>query len=127
MAAGVWAYGRCTRQPPQTNQKEKPMGMSTHIIGIKPPDDHWKRMKAAWDACVEAGIEPPKSVIDFFGDDEPDEKGVVVELEETDSYGNYLDSSIAKPWRNEYSSEGFEVDIRHLPKDVKIIRFYNSW
>lgn len=28
------------------------MGMSMHVVGYKPADEHWKKMKAAWDACA---------------------------------------------------------------------------
>lgn len=95
------------------------MGMSTHVVGIKPSDAKWKRMKEAYDACEAAGVVPPAAVLDFFGVEEPDEKGVVVELEETDCVQEYHD--------DRGTSAGFEVDVTKLPDDVKIVRFFNSW
>ena len=95
------------------------MGMSTFVIGIKPPDDHWRRMKAAWDACKQAGIEPPDSVVRFFGGEEPDEKGVVVYL----SLSAHLS---LRQWKSD-PAEGYEVDLTKLPNDVTTHRFYNSW
>lgn len=91
--------------------------METRVVGIKPPDEKWKAMKKVWDACSEAGVEPPVEVLEFFGDEDPDDAGVVVGLG---------DHSCVKEYRAEMQ-QGFEIVIDALPKDVKIIRFYNSW
>ena len=56
------------------------MSMSTHVIGFKPPDEKWKKMKKVWDTCQEAGIDAPKEVVEFFNDCPPDEAGVEVEI-----------------------------------------------
>jgi len=93
------------------------MGMSTHVIGIKPPDEVWKKMKAAWDACESAGVPIPESVVDFFDGETPDEAGVVLPLNRHECVKRY----------NCDSQEGFEVDVSKLPVDVKIVRFVNSW
>jgi hypothetical protein len=93
------------------------MSMSTHVVGFKPPDDKWKKMKAIWDSCEEAGIEPPKAVSKFFEDTPPDESGVEIELEEHDCVSEY----------NDDSCNGFEIDVKKLPPDVTVIRFYNSY
>lgn len=89
------------------------MGMSTNVIGFRPPDQKWKDMKAVWDSCERANAEIPDEVYDFFNGEPPDEKGVEVAIP-------------IEEWSNEAGS-GFEVEISKLPKDVKIIRFYNSW
>ena len=96
------------------------MGMSTHILGIKPPDEKWQKMKAAWDACDAAGITPPREVSDFFGGECPDESGVRVELQ----YPKLHPS--VQEWRGNATS-GYEVDLRKLPPDVTVLRFFNSW
>lgn len=101
------------------------MGMSTRVIGIKPPDDQWRKMKAAYDACEAAGISPPGEVEAFFGGERPDEKGVVVELQRYEQ-GKKVYHPCCQPWDGEESS-GFEIDITKLPPDVKVLRFYNSW
>ena len=91
------------------------MGMSTNIVGFKPPDEQWKKMKKVYDVCVETGVKIPSEVDDFFEGEPPDDAGVEADI---------------KNFVNEYSNEssnGFEVDITKLPKDIKIIRFYNSW
>lgn len=106
------------------------MSMSTHVIGIKPPDETWKKMKTAWEACEAAGIDPPKEVLAFFDHVKPDERGVVVDLKyfcnpESEPKKTDLHPAVTK-YKAEMQ-EGFEVDVTKLPLDVKIIRFYNSW
>jgi len=94
------------------------MGMSTHVVGFKPPDDKWKKMKAVYDACQKAGINPPEEVFNFFGgSSEPDDQGVEVAIQKL-------------PCTKKFSSEskqGFEIDLKKLPPDVTVIRFYNSY
>lgn len=89
------------------------MGMSTHVIGFIPPDDRWREMKGAWDACEKAGIPIPKSVQSFFNDEPPDSAGVEVEI-------------AVREWSNDYAN-GYELDLGDVPAAVKTIRFYNSW
>ena len=91
------------------------MSMSTHLIGIIPPNDMWKNMKAIWDSCEVANIKIPSEVLAFFDDTPPDDAGVMIDLE-----------TIAKPYHTD-SAEGFELDVDKIPKHVKTIRFYNSW
>ena len=89
------------------------MSMSTHVLGFRPPDEKWLAMQAVWDACTAAGIEVPKSVDAFFGGMPPDKSGVEVEIL---CHGYHDDGR-----------DGFEIDIRELPKDVTVLRFFNSW
>lgn len=92
------------------------MGMSTHVVGIIPPDDVWKKMKAAYDSCVAAGVSIPGEVDQFFNGETPDPAGVVVEL----------GAPCVEKWSDD-SRSGFEVDVTKLPPHVRIVRFYNSW
>lgn len=89
------------------------MGMSTHVVGFKPPDEKFMKMLAAWKACEAAGVDPPKDVRKFFNDGQPDEAGVEVVVKATEWHGD--------------EGDGFEVDLRTIDPDVKIIRFFNSW
>jgi hypothetical protein len=91
------------------------MGMSTHIVGIVPPDESWKQMKAVYDACLEAGVRAPPEVTDFFGGERPDHSGRTIDLRA--NCRKYQDSD----------SEGYEIDIAAIPSHVKTLRFYNSW
>jgi hypothetical protein len=77
-------------------------------------------MKAAWDACRAAGVDPPETVEDYFNGEPPDEAGVEVGEEDLKILG-----AITKYDAEMY--DGFEVHVDKLPKDVKIIRFYNSY
>jgi hypothetical protein len=88
--------------------------MSSHVVGFRPPDEKWQQMKKIWDACEAAGVNPPYEVTEFFNDCAPDPAGVEVGI-------------LHSEWRSSTSAEGYEVDIRKLPKDVTVIRFFNSW
>ena len=58
------------------------MGMSTHVVGFKPADDKWKKMKAVWDACSDADSEIPQSVDKFFDGQYPgDNPGMAVNID----------------------------------------------
>jgi len=89
------------------------MSMSTHVIGFKPPDEKWNKMKAIYDACEVAGVPIPSEVDDFFDGEGPDPAGVEVKL-------------TPREWQDDMR-QGYEIDIDSLPKGVKTIRFYNSW
>lgn len=95
------------------------MSVSTHVVGFKPPDDTWKKMKAVWDSCEAAGIRIPKEVCEYFNDTTPDDSGVVITLEKHPCCKKYNNTNQAE--------EGIEITLSDLPKDVKIIRFYYSW
>ncbi len=94
--------------------------MSSHVVGIQSPDSaKYKKMKAAWDACVAAKINVPDELYHFFGEDGPPddcEEGIVVELPE-DAVTKYVANM----------RDGFDIDLSFLPKDIKKIRFYNSY
>ncbi len=91
------------------------MSVSTHVYGIRPPDDTWRRMKAIWDACQAANIDPPEEVADFFDETSPDPAGVIVALD-----------TVAREWRDDMK-DGFEIDLADLPAGVKTLRFVNSY
>lgn len=89
------------------------MGMSTHVVGFRAPDEDWHKMKAIWDACEAAQIKVPEEVRYYFGHEAPDPSGVEVDVP-------------THEWNNEYA-EGFEIKIAEIPKGLTSIRFYNSW
>ena len=92
------------------------MSMSTHIVGFRPADAKWKKMKAVWDACEAARTEIPKEVFNFFGESPPGDKpGAEVDIK-----------TALREWSDETRS-GYELDLEKLPTDVKVLRFYNSW
>lgn len=89
------------------------MGMSSDVIGFRPPDDRWKKMKDVYDACEAAGVPIPSEVDGFFGCEEPDPRGVEIEIP-------------AEKWEDEYR-QGFEITVSDIPAGCTVIRFYNSW
>lgn len=91
--------------------------MGTYVVFFKPPDEKWEQMKAVWDACEKAGIDPPDEVTDFFDGEPPDEEGVRSNGEEHES---------VEEWNDAHSS-GYKVNVTKLPKDVRYIIFKNSW
>jgi hypothetical protein len=96
------------------------MGMSTHIVGIKPPDETWIKMKNVYDACKAAGLSIPMEVENYFEDEKPDPRGVVIWLDN-------IRNPAVTTWDDGSSAQGVEVDLTKLPKDIKILRFFNSW
>jgi hypothetical protein len=96
------------------------MGMSTHVVGFRPPDEKWKAMAAVWDSCKAAGIEPPREVSEFFDWREPDSNGV--EIKET----ALTKAGAVREWHDDCRS-GYEIDVSKLPPDVTVVRVYNSW
>lgn len=84
-----------------------------HVIGFKPPDEKWEKMKAVWDSCDKADMPQPAEVLEFFNYETPDDMGVEVDLDEEE-------------WSDE-NRQGFQIHLDKIPKDVKIIRFYLNY
>lgn len=89
--------------------------MSTHVVGIKPPDEKFEQMLEIYQSCEKAGVSIPKEVLEFFNYEEPDEAGVIVNIQDTSAVDDLGGNS------------GYEVDVTLLPPDIKIIRFFNSY
>lgn len=105
------------------------MGVSTYIVGIKPADEKWKQMKAIWDACAKADVAIPDEVDEFFDGEEPDDEGVVVPLGSLyrikDLGDRQTEDGLSYYQRD--GTSGFELELSKLPKDIKKLRFYNSY
>lgn len=93
------------------------MGMSTHVVAIRPPDERWIEMKKVWDSCEKAGVDVPDKVMSFFNHEAPDETGVLIDIERGPAVSVFEDDC----------KNGFEVDLATLPPDVKKLRFWNSY
>ncbi len=98
------------------------MSMSTYVVGFREPDEKWLKMKAIWDACRLADVDPPDEVETFFGHTRPDAAGVLVAIG-----ANYGDLHPCCTPFNADAAQGFEVDISKLPTQITKLRFYNSW
>ena len=120
------------------------MGMSTHVKGIIPKDDEeFQGMKIILETCIEQEIHPPREVLDYFDLEviapRSEDMASATEIKEEDYYdleeiadkkGVIVKDDIMKAAIEEYSEDmgsGYDVDIRKLPFNIKIIRFYNSW
>jgi len=92
------------------------MGMSSRVEFFQPADKEWDDKKSVYNACVHAGIDIPEEVCQFFNWETP---------------GECLGKEVKVPEAiSDYSSEmtsGFEVELSKLPKQVKFIRFINSF
>jgi hypothetical protein len=88
----------------------------TFVVGFRPPDETYSRMKVSYDCHCELDRDPPHQVRDYFGlMGWPDEAGAEAPR------GDGL-----REWEG-CMSAGYEIDLDKLPKDVKIIRFINQW
>jgi len=97
------------------------MGMSTYVVGFKPVDDKWRAMYKIYAACDEAGIEPPSDVLAFF-------EGLYFKNIETTGIEVSLEKELCvTKWSDGDACEGYEVEVAKIPKDVKVIRFVNSY
>ena len=94
------------------------MSMSTSVSGFVPPDEKFNAMYAVYQSCEKAGVPIPVEVSKFFNGEKPDINGVIIHL----THG----SPAVKEWHNDYA-QGYEVDLTKLPKDIKILRFDNTW
>ena len=90
------------------------MSMSTYVKGFKLPDEKWRMMKNVWDSCLLCNVNVPDEVREFFNHESPDDNGVEVELK-------------TKKWNDGDMSSGYEIKVSDIPKDVQIIRFFNSY
>lgn len=98
------------------------MGMSTHIQAFTPDtDETYQKHKKVLIACAEAEIDLPKETAKYFGYTYPEmcalEEKLQVTLKKGVHYRDY----------NEDMSEGFEIELKDIPKGVTKIRFYNSY
>jgi hypothetical protein len=93
------------------------MGMCTHVEGVIPANARYNQMLSIYNECRRAGVTIPVEVDGFFQGEEPDGKGIVLELNKHACCYEY----------NNDSCVGFEIDITKLPQEVKFIRFFNSY
>jgi len=89
------------------------MSITFSVIGFKPPDEKWKQMKAIYDSCEKANVATPKEVDEFFNYDPPSDNGVEVDL------------SLKK--LAEDSEEGYLLKVSDIPKDVTLIKIFESY
>jgi len=106
------------------------MGMSTHLMLLRDPNtDRHKKMVAAVKALKDAGISDlPEELQKYFGCYEvfEVEEDGCLEIASCSSYGGPQGISGISQYKAEMR-EGFDIRIKDLPKDVDIIRVFNSY
>lgn len=85
------------------------------VVGFRPPDERWTKMRLIWMMCKEANVEPPDEVQEFFDWTEPDPQGVEVDVPHSE-----FENGAAL-------SHGLEVHIESIPQGVTILRFRVSY
>jgi hypothetical protein len=101
------------------------MGMSTHIVAFKDRKEHDKHLRIR-QMCIEEGVSLPRETAAYFGDDsEGIDPNAWNEYELEERLETSLGGCVSK-WGREME-DGFEIDVDYIPKDVKKIRFYNSY
>lgn len=97
------------------------MSMSTHVIAFRDMDGEFKRILEAKKFCDERHLSYPKEVEAYFrGYAGISENGL------REQFLTVNIDTILTRWQDE-SSAGYELEVTQLPKEVKILRFYNSW
>jgi hypothetical protein len=87
------------------------MSRSYDVSGFVPPDEKWAKKKAAWDACIAAGVEPPDALWHFFGGAHPEEHGMEVDI----------DGATVEIHRGPILE--YRVEIAKLPEPVQFVVF----
>lgn len=77
----------------------------------------WYKMKAAWDACNEAGIDEPDEVSEYFGHEYP-ENEICGEPGKVSSKV----ISLCQQEINDDNEYGYLIILKELPEDIKYIK-----
>lgn len=111
------------------------LDISLKVEGVKPADDKFRQMLAAYRSCVEAGVAVPGEVLEYFDGREPVDDGVVVELLRMDVHRRcgMVDSKtdccvrqIKSSRHSGCSQNGYVIDLAKIPKDVKLLRVFTD-
>jgi hypothetical protein len=95
--------------------------MDMQVVGYKPVDEKWTKMRAVRDACLDAGVPIPEAVEEFFERKDPDPAGVRCDIPT-----RALGRGLAKPWTDRGNFIGIEVNLTQLRADhadITMLRF----
>lgn len=94
------------------------MSISTSIQAFIPDtDETYKKHKRVLLACLDAEISLPKETADYFGETDPEEYLLEQKLEIELVQGKHY-----KDWSDD-NSDGFEIELKDIPKGVTKLRF----
>ncbi len=96
------------------------MSMSTKITGVRDLDKEFKKMMKVKLACEEAEIDYPENIYKYFINPDESEESLREKME-------FVSIKEAICVKNKDMIDGWQVDLSKLPKDVKAIRFENSY
>ena len=89
------------------------MGSEMSIDFLRDGSGHEHQKKAkVLNACLEAGVEPPPAILDYFGGGYDGNSPLLMSFQPKE----ISDDNI----------EGWEIDIDDIPEGTKTIRFYRS-
>lgn len=94
------------------------MGMSMNVIGI-PERDHFDKMIELKLKCEEMGVSLPAEVKEYFGEYHYETVSCL-------KHETLYQDVPHRDW-NDQTSQGFEIDVKEIPENIKTIRFYCSW
>lgn len=89
------------------------MSMSSYVRAVIEPNEQYRKMYAVYEACEDAGIDPPDEVTDFFHGEVPNPDGMEVMMRSHHSVSD--------------SRDFYDVYVKELPEGTSVIRFVNSY
>lgn len=96
------------------------MGISTHVVGMRDLGGQFARMIAAKEACEEAGVSYPKELVEYF--ETPGETPMYLQQKMQE-----VNIDVAVSEDSDDGTNSWVVDLSKLPKEVKSIKFSNSY
>ncbi len=89
------------------------MSRELRIDYYKDKTEKWHKMKGAWDACNEAGIDPPDDVLDYFDSEYPENAICGEPVDVSEKCLQEID---------EDNETGYLIILDELPEDVKYVK-----
>jgi len=92
------------------------------VKGVRPPDGHWKRMKAIWDSCQAADVDVPGEVEKFFDYKDPSPEGIEIDvpMDVVDNGDEFKAIGI----RNGPKGNYYLIDIAQLPDNITHLKVW---
>lgn len=82
------------------------------VVGLSFPDDTWRKMRAVYDACEDAGLSVPSKVLEYFDYKEPNERGLEINLTVSDAVREDMVET----------REVVEIELSKIPANITVLR-----
>lgn len=89
------------------------MGRELRINYYKDKTEKWYKMKTAWDACNEAGIDVPDEVSEYFDHEYPENETCGESINVSEKCIQEIDND---------NASGYLIILKELPKDARYIK-----